>query len=96
MPFSAPKLKVVVTKDKVLKEALVAVSELLVAVVVVVFSPLSSSATSARVVLMLLLVGWGVPDDADGVVPDADGVVPPGNKVVSATGLLLVSVVVET
>ena len=95
MPFSAPKLKVVVTKDKVLKEALVAVSELLVAVVVV-FSPLSSSATSARVVLMLLLVGWGVPDDADGVVPDADGVVPPGNKVVSATGLLLVSVVVET
>ena len=95
MPFSAPKLKVVVTKDKVLKEALVAVSELLVAVVVV-FSPLSSSATCARVVLMLLLVGWGVPDDADGVVPDADGVVPPGNKVVSATGLLLVSVVVET
>ena len=79
-----------------LKETLVAVSELLVALVVG-FSPSPSSTTSARVVLMLLLsVGWGVPVDADGVVPDTDGVVPPGNKVVSATGLLLVSAVVET
>ena len=70
------------------KEELVAVSELLVAVVV---------ASSARVVLKLILlavVGWGVPADADGVVVPLGG-----NKVVSATAglLLLVSaVVVET
>ena len=46
--------------------------------------PPPSSATSARVVLRLMLVGWVVAD-TDRVVPD--------NKVVSATGLLLVSVV---
>ena len=68
------------------KEALVAISELLVAVI----------ASSARVVLKLILlaVGWGVPADADGVVVVPLG----GNKVVSATAglLLLVSAVVET
>ena len=68
------------------KEELVAVSELLVAAVV---------ASSGRVVLRLILlaVGWGVPADADGVV-----VALAGNKVVSATAglLLLVSAVVDT
>ena len=86
MPFSAaPKLKVVGTNnddnDEVLKETLVAVSELLVAAVVDVFSR-SSATVSGRVVLRVV------------VVADTDVVVVAGNKVVSPTGLFVS--VVET
>ena len=86
MPFSAaPKLKVVGTNnddnDEVLKETLVAVSELLVAAVADVFSR-SSATVSGRVVLRVV------------VVADTDVVVVAGNKVVSPTGLFVS--VVET
>ena len=74
-----------------LKETLDAVSELLIAVMVV-FSP-PSPTSSGRLELRLLVgwVGWEVADVKEGVVAP-----PGGNKVVSAAGLLLVSVVEPT